>query len=42
VTAASAPWGRTAAERSNGHTEDVSHIIEIVPSNLPGIGQQAA
>jgi hypothetical protein len=34
--------GRTAAERRAGHTEDVTYIINIVPSNLPRIGQQAA
>jgi hypothetical protein len=34
--------GRTTAERRNGHTEDVTYVIEIIPSNLPGIGQQAA
>jgi hypothetical protein len=34
--------GRTAAERRSGHTEDVTYVIEIVSSNLPGIGQRAA
>jgi hypothetical protein len=34
--------GRTTAERRTGHTEDVTYIIEIVPSNLPRIGHQAA
>jgi Transposase DDE domain/Insertion element 4 transposase N-terminal len=34
--------GRTTAERRTGHTEDVTYTIEIVPSNLPRIGHQAA
>lgn len=34
--------GRTAAERRTGHTEDVTYIIDIVPSNLPRTGQQMA
>jgi hypothetical protein len=34
--------GRTTAERRTGHTEDVTCIIEIVPSNLPRTGHQTA
>jgi len=34
--------GRTAAERRTGHTENVTYIIDVVPSNLPRIGQEAA
>ena len=34
--------GRTPAERRTAHTEDVTYIIDVVPSNLPRIGQQAS
>ena len=34
--------GRTAAERRKTRTEDVTYIIDVIPSNLPRIGQKAA
>ena len=34
--------GRTAAERRTTRTENVTYIIDVIPSNLPRIGQEAA
>jgi hypothetical protein len=34
--------GRTAAERRTTRTENVTYIIDVIPSNLPHIGQEAA
>jgi hypothetical protein len=34
--------GQTAAERRTTRTENVSYIIDVIPSNLPQVGQGAA
>lgn len=34
--------GRTPGERRNTRTEDVIYSIDVIPSNLPRIGQEAA
>jgi Transposase DDE domain/Insertion element 4 transposase N-terminal len=34
--------GRTAAERRTTRTENVTYFIDVIPSNLPRIGQEAA